>query len=107
MFAVVGNTPRYGGGIHIAPTAVVDDGQLDLCLVRECSHFQLLTTFPRAYSGGHVKKKFVITDRAPEFRFESEAPLDVYADGERLTTTPVTMNLAPEQLRVVVPQEES
>ena len=34
MFAVVGNSPRYGAGIYIVPTAEVDDGILDLCMVR-------------------------------------------------------------------------
>jgi diacylglycerol kinase (ATP) len=106
MFAVVGNTPRYGAGIHVVPGAIVDDGQLDLCLVRECTRWDLLTTLPRAYSGGHVTRKFVITKRAPEFSFESARPLDVYADGEYLTTTPALMKLAPEQLRVIVPRGE-
>ena len=35
MFAAVGNTRQYGGGIRITPDAVVDDGLLDLCIVHE------------------------------------------------------------------------
>lgn len=104
MFAVVGNTPRYGAGIHVVPSAVVDDGQLDLCMVRECGRWDLLTTLPRAYAGGHVKKKFVTTARAPEFRFETAEMLQVFADGEHLTDAPVSMTLASEQLRVIVPR---
>jgi diacylglycerol kinase (ATP) len=106
MFAVVGNTHRYGAGILVVPSAIVDDRQLDLCLVRECSILDLVTTFPLAYSGRHVTRPFVITSRGPEFRFDADPPLDVYADGERLTETPVTMRIAPEPLRVVVPREQ-
>ena len=104
MFAVVGNTPRYGAGIHVVPSAVVDDGQLDLLVVGECTRWNLLTTLPRAYSGGHVKKKFVSTERSNEFRFDSDQPMAVFADGEHLTDTPVQFTLAPEPLRVIVPK---
>ncbi|MEK6375391.1 MAG: diacylglycerol kinase family protein [Acidobacteriota bacterium] len=103
MFATVGNSRQYGGGIRITPAAEVDDGVLDLCIVHRTSRFQLLKTLPRAYTGAHVKSKFVEIGRGREFHFESERPLEVYADGERVTTTPVRFGLAAEKLRIVVP----
>jgi diacylglycerol kinase (ATP) len=101
MFATVGNSRQYGGGIRIVPEARIDDGMLDFCIVHRTSRFQLLMTLPLAYSGAHVKKPFVETGRGSEFRFESDAPLEVYADGERVTTTPVTFGLAGEKLKFV------
>jgi YegS/Rv2252/BmrU family lipid kinase len=103
MFACVGNTPQYGGGIRITPDAQIDDGLLDLCLVHRTTRMQLLKTLPRAYTGAHVKSPFVETARATHFTFESEAPMDVYADGERLTRTPVTFTMASRKLRIVLP----
>jgi diacylglycerol kinase (ATP) len=103
MFAVFGNSPQYGAGIRIAPAAVVDDGQLDACIVHRTSRFQLLITLPLAYDGKHIRKPFVETRRGPEFRVESDAPMDVFADGEPLTTTPVTFQIAKEKLKIVVP----
>jgi diacylglycerol kinase (ATP) len=103
MFATVGNSRQYGGGIRIVPAAEVDDGQLDYCIVHRTSRFQLLKTLPLAYTGAHVKKRFVECGRGREFHFESETPLDVYADGERVTTTPVRFGLVEEKLRFVVP----
>ena len=103
MFACVGNSRQYGGGIRITPDAQVDDGQLDLCLVHRTSRAQLLKTLPRAYTGSHVKSPFVETARGTQFTFESEHPMEVYADGERLTRTPVTFALAEGKLRIVVP----
>src|SRR5205085_3405142 len=94
MFAVFGNTPQYGGGIRIAPAAAFDDGRLEVCIVLRTTRFQLLKTLPRAYNGTHVIKPFVETTSGPEFRVESERLLDVYADGERLTETPVTFGIA-------------
>jgi diacylglycerol kinase family enzyme len=102
MFAAAGNSRQYGGGIRITPDAVVDDGLLDLCIVHQTSRFQLLKTLPRAYTGSHVKSPFVEIHRAREFSFESEREMDVYADGERITTTPVKFGIAEKKLRFVV-----
>lgn len=102
MFAVVGNSARYGGGIRIVPDAVIDDGVLDFCIVHETSRLQLLKTLPLAYTGKHVRRSYVETGRGMEFHFESERPLDVYADGEYVTRTPVTFALAKEKLRFMV-----
>jgi YegS/Rv2252/BmrU family lipid kinase len=103
MFAVVGNSRQYGGGIRITPDAQVDDGLLDLCLVHKTSRAELLKTLPRAYTGSHVKSPFVETARGTRFTFESEHPMEVYADGERLTRTPVTFGLSEGKLRICVP----
>jgi len=102
MFAAFGNSPQYGGGIRIVPAAILDDGQLDACIVHRTSRFQLLTTLPRAYTGTHVKKSFVETRRARQFTVESESALDVFADGEPLTTTPARFAIASERLKIVV-----
>jgi diacylglycerol kinase (ATP) len=103
MFAVFANSPQYGGGIRIAPTAIIDDRQLDVCIVHRTSRLQLLLTLPLAYSGAHVRKSFVEMRRGAEFRVESMAPMDVFADGEPLTKTPATFKLAKEKLRIVAP----
>lgn len=103
MFAAFGNSPQYGGGIRIAPSALLDDGLLDSCIVHRTSRWQLLTTLPLAYTGRHVRKPFVEMRRGAEFVVESDAPLDVFADGEPLTTTPARFRVASERLRIVAP----
>jgi diacylglycerol kinase (ATP) len=107
MFATVGNSRQYGGGIRITPAALIDDGQLDFCIVHRTSRMQLLKTLPLAYTGGHVRKRYVECGRGREFHFESDTPLDVYADGEFVTTTPVRFGLVGEKLRFVVPPAQS
>jgi len=105
MFATVGNTRQYGSGIRIVPAALPDDGVLDYCIVHRTTRLQLLLTLPLAYNGKHVRKPFVETGRATEFHFESEQPLDVYADGEYVTKTPVTFGLEKQKLQVMVPRD--
>lgn len=103
MFAAIGNTRQYGGGIRITPDALPDDGLLDLCIVHRTTRVQLLKTLPKAYTGAHVKSAFVETGRGRTFHFESEQAMAVYADGEPLTRTPVTFGVCPQKLRFVVP----
>ncbi len=103
MFATVGNSRQYGGGIRIVPEAQIDDGILDYCIVHRTTRFQLLLTLPRAYNGTHVIKPFVETGRGREFHFDCDHPLEVYADGESVTTTPVTFGMEPQKLKLVVP----
>jgi diacylglycerol kinase (ATP) len=103
MFAAIGNTRQYGGGIRITPDARPDDGLLDLCIVHRTTRMQLLKTLPKAYSGGHVKSPFVEMSRGRAFHFESEQAMAVYADGEPLTRTPVTFGVCAQKLKFVVP----
>src|SRR5439155_20942897 len=49
MFAVFANSRQYGGGIRIAPSASIDDVQLDVCIVVRTSRLQLLNTCHLAY----------------------------------------------------------
>ena len=103
MFLVVANSPRYGAGIHIAPHAVPDDGLLDLCVVGKCGKMELVRTLPLAYSGGHLKRPFVHYQKGTQFSFQTREPMDVYADGEPVTRTPVHFSINPQKLRLLVP----
>jgi diacylglycerol kinase (ATP) len=107
MFAVFGNASQYGAGIRITPDAKLDDGLLDACIVHRISRLQLLMTLPLAYNGAHVRKSFVEIRRGREFQVLSEQPMDVYADGEPLTKTPVKFGIASEKLRIMVPNVEN
>src|SRR5207342_3585253 len=46
MLAVVGNGMTYGGGMKVLPSARVNDGALDVCIVEQLSKFAFLRAFP-------------------------------------------------------------
>lgn len=101
LLAAFANTPRYGGGMKIAPQAKMDDGVLDVCIVGGISPFKLLCMFPTVYAGRHLKVREVEYFRAARVRVETERPLDVYADGEYVCRTPVEVSVEPGALKVV------
>ena len=103
LLAAFANATAYGGGMQIAPHAKLDDGQLDVCLVRGMNPFKAAFLFPTVYFGHHLKIRGVEYFQISNARLETERPLDVYADGEYVCQTPVEIGVQPAALRVITP----
>lgn len=103
VVAAFANTPVYGGGMRIAPRAQMDDGQLDVCVIRDIPKLKLLSVFPTVYFGRHIGIQEVEYFAAAQARVETDRPMDVYADGEYVCRTPFAVGAAPGALQVVVP----
>jgi diacylglycerol kinase family enzyme len=87
--------------MKIAPQAKLDDGQLDLCVVRAMDAFKLFCLFPTVYFGRHLGLDEVEYSRAPAVNIETEFPFDVYADGEYVCQTPAEFSILPRVLQVL------
>jgi diacylglycerol kinase (ATP) len=104
MFAVAGNTDRYGGGMRITPRASLEDGLLDLCIVKEVSRIGLLRAFPRVFSGSHLDHPAVFYTQTKTVTIESSEPAEVFADGEYIQSVPAKIEVEPLALEVIVPR---
>ena len=102
-FAAVGNTGCYGGGMRIAPLASLEDGLLDLCLVKAVSRATLLRMLPRVFGGDHLDHPQVFYTKTKWVDIESNEPMEVFADGEFLQTVPVHIEVLPAALEIVSP----
>ena len=105
MVAAFANTPLYGGGMKVAPQAKMDDGLLDVCVVKGVGPLKLFTVFPTVYAGRHLKIREVEYFKASAVRVETEQPFDVYADGEFVCRTPIEVSVQREALKVIAPSE--
>ena len=103
MAAVFANTPFYGGGMKVAPRARMDDGLLDVCLIRALSKLKLLGVFPSVYLGRHLGIREVEYFPASALQVETDRPLGVYADGEYVCETPFEIRAIRNALHVIVP----
>jgi diacylglycerol kinase (ATP) len=95
------NAPTYGGGMKIAPSARLDDGILDICVIHSMNKLKLLCLFPTIYFGRHLSIPRVEYFQTQRVRLETDKPLDVYADGEFVCRTPIEVSVARETLRVI------
>jgi diacylglycerol kinase (ATP) len=101
MLVCVGNGPSYGGGLRITEGAVLDDGLLDVVIIKPMSKPDLVRTYPKLFKGTHVDH--------PQYEHHLVRSVTVaapgivsYADGERFGPLPLTVECAPGALTVLV-----
>ncbi|GAB2851670.1 diacylglycerol kinase family protein [Lentzea nigeriaca] len=97
----VGNTPNYGGGIPVCPTADASDGLFDVTVVEHASRSMLMRMLPTLRTGTHTDHPFVRTFRAREVSLSGGNDWIAYADGERQEALPVSVRTVPGALTVV------
>lgn len=95
----------YGGGFNPSPDAMLDDGLLDIFIVKKVS----LLTFARCigkYAAGHADDlpQFITHLRGTELSIEFAREDVINLDGEALRATSVEMKLLPKALNLIVPK---
>lgn len=100
FLAASANSPTYGGGIPVAPQARCDDGLLEVCLVRPLSRLKVLRFLPTVIRGRHGRVPEVSFLRTRRLTVETERPMEIWADGEPVTTTPQTIEAASGALKI-------
>jgi diacylglycerol kinase (ATP) len=102
----VANGSDIGGGMHVAPDASVDDGQLDIVIAGPVSTGTLVTVFPRVYRGTHVTHPALTILRGREVTIKPRPdlgalPPDAHTDGERVGPLPLSCRCMPGALAVL------
>ncbi len=103
MLVAVGNAVSYGGGMKVTPTALLDDGLLDVCVLGAVSKFEFLRTFPKVFNGSHITHPAVQMLRGRTVEVSAEREMQVFADGDHVGTLPATFEVEPAAMRAVVP----
>ena len=67
----VANTGVFGGGMFLVPDASVDDGLLDVALLRHCSKPRYLARLPKVFKGTHVDSPELTLLRGKEVTFDA------------------------------------
>lgn len=100
----IGNGTTCGGGFKLTPHAHLDDGLLDVTLIRPIRVPSLLWHLPKVF-GGSIGKvvRYVSMTTATKVRVESPAPVPVHVDGEiyRGNTAVMEIEIIPKALTVI------
>ncbi|GAB3664864.1 diacylglycerol kinase [Nocardioides korecus] len=102
MMVAVGNGPSFGGGLRITEGAVLDDGLLDVVTILPMSRVELVRTYPKLFKGTHVHHRDYRHHLARKVTIAASG-VTAYADGERIAALPLTVEVAPLALKVLVP----
>lgn len=106
LMLVFANGPNMGGSFLIAPDALLDDGLIDVCAIRDTNALGRLRLFRQVGSGAHGTSPGVTLLQRAAFtiRFPDRVPFEV--DGELLfsETNAARVESVPGALRVLEPR---
>ncbi|MBO7940128.1 MULTISPECIES: YegS/Rv2252/BmrU family lipid kinase [Streptomyces] len=98
---VAANSAYYGSGRLIAPDARLDDGLLDVVMIRHAPRHLFFTLMNELKTGAHVHRPEVRILRGREIRIEADRPVPYGTDGEVDAVLPVAARVLPGALSVL------
>lgn len=107
-FATVQRSKRYAGWLHMAPGANLDEPQFQLCVFKGLRRFRYFIYSPAVILGQHLRLadvEQVQTQRVECETAKSDQCIYFELDGEFAGQLPVTFEIVPNALTVLVPSD--
>ena len=101
LTVVAANGTHFGSGMHVAPQASLDDGQLDVVLAGDLSRWSSLVALGKLYRGTHVDGTTIVMKRARAVEIELQRPLRAQLDGETTMAQRFSIRVRPGALEVL------
>tara|TARA_B100000579_G_scaffold97578_1_gene77394 strand:+ start:3420 stop:4328 length:909 start_codon:yes stop_codon:yes gene_type:complete len=101
LFVLIANTKYTGKGMLIAPDANLDDGLLDLIIVKNnITKFALIQLLPKLFTGDHIESQYVEYKQVKSLEIIPEKNECLNIDGEIYGITPVTVEISNKKLPI-------
>ena len=97
LLVLIVNSSRAGAGFYIAPTAEVNDGQLNMVLCKKLPIWKRLKYLPIIKKGKHLHFPFVIHRLGEQFSIESKNILPIQMDGELFYSNHLQVEVLPNK----------
>ena len=104
LVAIVGNGRQTGGGIQVAPRACIDDGLLDVLVVRQISPTALLAA-ARELQQLPPDGEYISYWQTPWLEVHPEGAIPVNLDGEPLRFSKVRYEAVPKAIQLILPPD--
>lgn len=96
----IGNGSTTAGGMHLTPDAVLNDGMLDLLVIKQQNLLGRLNGFAGIYRGRHTGMPGFVSSRFSSVSIEADRPVRIAADGELVGYLPCSISTIPGAIRV-------
>ena len=101
-FILALNTQHTGKGMFAAPKAKLDDGLIDLIVVREKGKMKLLNLLPKIFDGSHIDSDIVEYHQVSSFSLIPEEDSVLNIDGEIAGKTPIKVTMIPNSFQFLM-----
>ncbi|HWF81568.1 MAG TPA: YegS/Rv2252/BmrU family lipid kinase [Streptosporangiaceae bacterium] len=98
---VVANSAFFGAGMRVAPPALIDDGVLDVVMMRHAAKLTFVKALLKIKDGSHVTLPQITLDRGTEVTVTMTRDLPAAADGESLACADPLAAGTPLRIRVL------
>jgi YegS/Rv2252/BmrU family lipid kinase len=107
---IIGNTQLYGGAVKYTWHAKCDDGLLDICIIRKHDMWNRVLIFLDFILHREQRRQWVYYTTCKSVKLRTRRPIAMQIDGDPVGYTrkgypPVTFAIAPQALKVIVPQK--
>lgn len=107
MIVSAGNGSYIGGGMAALPQADISDNKLDICVMHNVKKRRVPPVLLKFLKGKHVDLPETDYFRTDTVTARTEVPLPVQLDGEIIEKTPVTFQVLPGAIRMLLPVEQT
>ena len=99
-FIIACNSIHIGNAMKMAPKAKLNDGLIDLVVVKSnVSRMRLLTTLPKLFDGSHLNQPEVSYYQTPYFSLIPKSDEILNIDGEIMGKTPITVKMIQKKIK--------
>lgn len=105
LMVLIGNSQLYGGLIKITHRASIDDGLLDVCVIKGNNGLSAVRSLIAILRRRYSLDPEIAYYRARSVQIIAQPRLSVQVDGDSLGETPMTFEVAPGALRALLPPD--
>jgi diacylglycerol kinase family enzyme len=99
----IANSSQYGNNVHISPKASLQDGLLDVCVIKPFPLWRFPEMSMRMILKATESSKYVKIIRGKQIIIKREHQGPIHLDGEpQMAGTGVDINILPHSLKVIV-----
>ncbi|MEZ4770936.1 MAG: diacylglycerol kinase family lipid kinase [Caldilineales bacterium] len=103
VLAVASNIQRYAVVFDMAPNAAMNDGLLDVTFFHNITVFNGMDRLWKLSTGQHIGTPGIGYAAGRRVQIDADTPRPVHVDAEPFGTTPVTIEVLPGAIQLMVP----
>ncbi|MGD9886847.1 MAG: diacylglycerol kinase family protein [Bacilli bacterium] len=111
LLCAIANSICYGGGFYCAPKAKINDGIIDVVLVKKISRFSFVRMIGTYKAGHHLEvpkvAKNIIYGQGKKVEIECPTPINYSIDGEMGKASILSLEVVPNSIKFIIPEHLS